>query len=178
MIRAVAESCAARTIFPKAPPAGAELPRDEPGCSSYNTGEPHPFPSETPFMRWHRLRPWSCFAAACLLALAAAPAARPQEPKKTDDPKAKPADVVPAKLAGFSDAGKFHLYKDEEILVRIDFTWKDDGHFDNKSVLEFGGQKLEMRTTITPAKDGSWSKIEGTSRLGKFSVERAGDQVK
>ena len=48
-------------------------------------------------------------------------------------------------------------------------------------MLEFGGQKLEMQTTITPDKDGSWAKIpRATSRLGigKFLLEHDGDKVK
>jgi putative CocE/NonD family hydrolase len=100
-----------------------------------------------------------------------------QEQKKNDT-KAKPADVLPAKVSGFKDSGVFFLTKDEEILVKINFTWKEDGHFESKAVLEFGGQKLSTDATITPDKDGYWTKIEGTSRLGKFVLERDGDKVK
>src|SRR5262249_41400891 len=91
---------------------------------------------------------------------------------------AKPAEALPAKVSGFADSGAFNLYKDEERLAHIDFTWKDDGTFDNKSVLEFGGQKLDMQIRITPDKDGRWAKIEGTSRAGKVTMEREADKVK
>jgi hypothetical protein len=69
----------------------------------------------------------------CALAVVPLPAqSEPPGDKKSD---AKPADVLPAKLSGFADAGVFNVYKDEERLVHIDFTWKDDGTFENKSVL-------------------------------------------
>jgi hypothetical protein len=87
-------------------------------------------------------------------------------------------DVLPTKLSGFSDSGLFHFYVNEEMLVRIQFTWKEDGSFDNKSVMELAGQKLEMNTTITPDKEGYWNTIEGTSREGKFHLERMGAKAK
>jgi putative CocE/NonD family hydrolase len=128
--------------------------------------------------RWNRQFIWVSLVVASLFLAAKAPPVRSQDSQKDDAAKPKPSDVRPAKLAGFSDSGKFHLYKEEEILVRIDFTWKEDGHFVNKGVLELGGQKVESQTTITPGKDGSWTKIEGTSRLGTYSIERDGDKVK
>jgi putative CocE/NonD family hydrolase len=109
-----------------------------------------------------------------LVLTVSAGSARPQEKK----PDAKPADVLPAKLSGFSDAGTFNLFKDEERLARIEFTWKGDGTFDNKSVLELAGQKLEMQLHVTPDKDGRWARIEGVGRAGKFTIEREGDKVK
>ena len=48
---------------------------------------------------------------------------------------------LPASLAGFEDSGTFHLYKSEERLVAIEFAWKKDGSFDNKSVLALAGQQ-------------------------------------
>src|SRR5271166_4846368 len=87
--------------------------------------------------------------------------AQPEEQVKEDKTAdAKPVKVLPATLSGFSDSGLFHFYLDEEMLVRIQFTWKEDGSFDNKSVMEFAGQKLAMRTTITPDKNGYWNIIE------------------
>jgi putative CocE/NonD family hydrolase len=112
---------------------------------------------------------------------ASSPTPTPTPSMLQDDKKAqdKPAEALPAKLSGFSDAGVFHLYKDEEILVRINFTWKEDGNFENKSVLEFGGQKQIFSTTITTDKDGYWIKIEGTAQLvGKYSMERTAEKVK
>jgi putative CocE/NonD family hydrolase len=86
--------------------------------------------------------------------------------------------VLPAKLSGPGDAGAFHLYKDEEVLARIRFTWKEDGSYQSKAVLELGGQKLPMSLTITPDKEGRWVKIEGDGQAGKFSLAREGDKVK
>src|SRR6266513_1375453 len=79
---------------------------------------------------------------------------------RADEPAKKPADApksppaLPASLAGFEDSGTFHLYKSEELLVTIEFTWKKDGSFDNKSVLSLGGQTLRESFTVTPDKDG------------------------
>jgi putative CocE/NonD family hydrolase len=93
-------------------------------------------------------------------------------------PATKPDNVLAVKLSGFSDSGRFNLYVAEEILVRINFTWKADGSFENKSVLDFGGQRLAMETAIATDKEGRWTKIDGVSRRGKFSVVREGDKVK
>lgn len=87
-------------------------------------------------------------------------------------PDRNPAVVLPAKLSGFSDSGIFHFYVNAEMLIRIQFTWKEDGSFDNKSVMEFAGQKLAMSTTVAPDNDGCWKTIEGVSREGKFHLER------
>ena len=95
---------------------------------------------------------------------------------KTSDPA--PADVLPCSLSGFSDSGVFHFYFNEERLVRIQFAWKEDGSFDNKSVMEFAGQKLAMSTNITPDKDGYWNTIAGTSREGDFHLERTASKVR
>jgi hypothetical protein len=105
--------------------------------------------------------------------------AQPEGKAKGDkklDPN--PAVVLPAKLSGFSDSGLFHFYVNEEMLIRIQFTWKEDGSFDNKSVMELAGQKIAMSTTVTPDKDGCWKTIVGTSREGKFHLERMADKVK
>src|SRR5947209_1836696 len=99
---------------------------------------------------------------------------QPKEQKKRDPMQ---ADVLPAKLSGFSDSGTFHCYFNEEVLVRIQFTWKENGSVDNKSVMEFAGQKLAMNTTITSDKDGYWDIIEGSSREGKFNLKRTAGKV-
>jgi putative CocE/NonD family hydrolase len=123
-----------------------------------------------------RQRRWFALTLLCLLAFPLASQPRPPDGKK---PQPKPAPVLPAKLSGFSDSGVFHLYVNEEPLVKSTFLWKEDGSFESKAVLEFGGQKLEMYTKITPDKDGRWIKIEGVSRsLVKFLLEREGDKVK
>jgi putative CocE/NonD family hydrolase len=103
------------------------------------------------------------------------PEEQAKDDKKTDP---KQAEALPAKLSGVSDSGLFHFYVNEERLVRIQFTWKEDGSFDNKSVMELAGLKLAMSTTITPDKDGYWNSIEGTSREGKFHLERTAGKVK
>src|SRR5579872_5925901 len=127
---------------------------------------------------WNRIRFGLVLLLAGLLS-AGRCLARSQDEAK-DDKKAdlKQAEALPAKLSGFSDSGQFHFYVNEEMLVRIQFTWKEDGSFENKSVMEWAGQKVAMSTTITPDKDGYWNSIEGTSREGKFHLERIADKVK
>jgi hypothetical protein len=123
-----------------------------------------------------RLSRWCLGSALALLcALPFAARSEPPDEKKSD---AKPAEALPAKVSGFTDSGTFDLYKNEERLAHIDFTWKEDGTFENKSVLEFAGQKLDMQIRITPDKGGWWARIEGTSRAGKFTMEREGGKVK
>src|SRR5437899_3956748 len=79
-----------------------------------------------------------------------------------DEPAKKPADTpdprpaLPASLAGFADAGTFHLYKAEERIVTIEFAWKKDGSFENKSALSLGGQTVRTSFAVTPDKDGRW----------------------
>jgi putative CocE/NonD family hydrolase len=124
-------------------------------------------------LRW---RPWLLCALAFLTVCLVGAKSLPQDQKKDET---KPAEVIPAKVSGYSDSGTFHLYKDEEILVRINFTWKEDGSFENKSVMELAGQKLETDTNIRADKDGHWTTIEGTARfIGKFKVEREANKAK
>jgi hypothetical protein len=95
---------------------------------------------------------------------------------KTSDPVQ--ADVLPCRMSGFSDSGVFHFHFNEEMFVRVQFAWKEDGGFDNQSMMEFAGLKLAMSTNITPDKDGYWTKIDGTSRDGDFHLERVAGKVK
>jgi putative CocE/NonD family hydrolase len=125
-----------------------------------------------PLFDGHR---WSPLALLTLVLFAPAALSSPPGEKK---PEAKPAPVLPAKLSGFSDSGTFHLYVNEEPLVKSTFTWKADGSFQNQGVLALGGQKVETHVKIIPDKDGRWSKIEGDSRAGKYLLERDGDKVK
>jgi uncharacterized protein len=123
--------------------------------------------------RWRR----SCACAvACLLTgLAGYGYSISQDQKKSEAKE----PIVLAKVSGFTDSGTFHVYKDEEILVRINFTWKADGSFENKSVLELAGQKMTSETTIAADKDGNWTTVEGNARfIGKFKLEREGDKAK
>jgi putative CocE/NonD family hydrolase len=120
--------------------------------------------------RWHRrLAP---VLAGLLAGLA------PLGPAQADQKPAPAPEALPAKLSGFHDAGVFLLYKDEELLLRNTFTWKEDGTVDSKSVLEMAGQKLTTDFTITTDPQGYWTRIAGASRLGKFEMERTGGKVK
>src|SRR5262245_55404027 len=99
---------------------------------------------------------------------------------RADESAKKPADApkspaLPATLAGFEDAGTFHLYKSEEQLVTIEFTWKTDGTFENKSVLSVAGQSLKNSFTVTSDKDGRWEKITGSRGDTNATIVRKGD---
>ncbi|HKB03242.1 MAG TPA: CocE/NonD family hydrolase, partial [Gemmataceae bacterium] len=108
------------------------------------------------------------------LILLAALTARADEPaKKAAHPPKTPA--LPRSLAGFEDAGTFYVYKAEERLVTIEFTWKKDGSFDNKSVLSLGGQTVRTSFSVTPDKDGRWEKITGSNAANEVTIVRKGD---
>jgi putative CocE/NonD family hydrolase len=98
-----------------------------------------------------------------------------QEPTKKPDAEAKP--VLPASLGGFEDSGTFHVYVAEERLITIEFKWKKDGSFENKSVLAFAGQSVRYAFTVTPDKDGRWEKITGSSAGTDYTMVRKADGV-
>jgi putative CocE/NonD family hydrolase len=112
------------------------------------------------------------------VALAFAASAHPAPLQDDKQPKAGPAEVLPTKVSGISDAGTFLVVKDEEILARINFTWKEDGTYESRATVELPGKKLELKTTITPDKAGYWTKIEGVAPAGNYLLERDGDKVK
>jgi len=95
-----------------------------------------------------------------------------QQEKPKEDQKAAEKAVLPASLAGFSDSGTFFLYKNEERLMTINFTWKADGSFQNNSVLSFAGQTVKQSLTITPDKAGYWTSIKQTSPRGDVDIVR------
>src|SRR5262245_38708831 len=85
----------------------------------------------------------------------------------------KPA--LPLPLSGFEASGPFHLYRAEERLVTIEFAWKKDGSFDNKSALALAGQTARTSFTVTPDKDGRWEKITATNAGTESTIVRKGD---
>jgi putative CocE/NonD family hydrolase len=113
------------------------------------------------------------------LAGAAPPLRAWQQGDKPDGP-AKEAEkpVRPAPLAGFSDSGTFHLYKNEERLMTMTFAWKADGSFQNDSTLTLAGQTVKQSLTISPGKDGLWEAIKQTSPRGDVDVVREGGVAK
>src|SRR5690348_16054894 len=83
----------------------------------------------------------------------------------------------PASLAGFKDAGSFGVYVNEERVISITFKWQPDGAFENESVISMAGQKVTSTTTITPDKDGRWTKIVVQSPQGPATMIRDGDKA-
>lgn len=57
------------------------------------------------------------------------------------------------------------------MLIRILFTWREDGSFDDKSVMELAGEKVVLSATFLLDRDGYRKTIEGASREGKFHLE-------
>ncbi|MCP4593581.1 MAG: CocE/NonD family hydrolase [bacterium] len=95
------------------------------------------------------------------------------------DPPPPPADpgaptAAPTPLSGFSDTGRFLVYKNEERIVTIQFKWSADGTFENERTLTLGGQSASSRMKILPTGDGPWSEISLDSPLGAVSVVRDG----
>jgi putative CocE/NonD family hydrolase len=104
-----------------------------------------------------------------LLGLAIGPAVAQETTQPTGEPAA-----LPATLAGFSDEGRFCVYKNEERLVTIDFTWKADGTFDNVYTITMAGQSVTRRLKILPDEDGRWKHISLDAPLGPVTMEREG----
>lgn len=94
----------------------------------------------------------------------------PAKPAVADQPVG-----LPASLAGFQDGGTFGLYKDEERLATITFTWKPDGSFENQCVLSFAGQTVKQSVRITPDQEGRWSAIQTQAPGRDASISREGD---
>jgi uncharacterized protein len=122
-----------------------------------------------------RARSWWRVLLVGVLALAGAAARADEQPKKLDDGAKKKAPALPASLAGFSDAGTFYLYKGEERLITIDFTWKPDGSYETKSALSLAGQTVKQSFAVTPDKDGRWERVAMKSPAGDVALVRKGD---
>jgi len=93
-----------------------------------------------------------------------------QEPAQ---PTSEPA-ALPATMGGFSDEGRFSLFKNEERIVTIDFTWKAEGAFDNVYTITMAGQSVTRQLKILPDEDGRWKHISLDAPLGPVTVEREG----
>jgi putative CocE/NonD family hydrolase len=103
-------------------------------------------------------------------------AAQEDQAKGQKEEAGKP--VLPDSLTGFSDSGTFHLYKNEERLMTITFTWTADGSFQNNSTLSVAGQTVKQSLTIRPDKDGLWATIKHTSPKGDVDIVREGGVAK
>jgi putative CocE/NonD family hydrolase len=98
--------------------------------------------------------------------------------KPKDEKKEADKPVLTASLAGFSDSGNFHLYKNEERLATISFTWKTDGALECQSTLSFGGQTVKQTISITPDKEGRWTTIKQNTPQGEITLVREGGIAK
>ncbi len=103
------------------------------------------------------------------LLLGAASLAQEAPPATTSAPSG-----LPAAMNGFADAGKFYIYKNEERIVTIEFTWTADGTFENVSTIEMAGQSVTRRVKITPDEAGRWKQMTVDLPLGEATLERDG----
>jgi putative CocE/NonD family hydrolase len=99
-------------------------------------------------------------------------------PARADEPAKKPAEALPASLAGFTDEGTFAIYRNEERLVTMTFSWRPDGSFNEKSTVSLAGQSVSTVLKITPDKDGRWVKASIVSPQGTIALERNGGVVR
>src|SRR5437016_9701593 len=80
----------------------------------------------------------------------------------------------PATLAGFSDAGAFILYANEERVGRLTFQWKADGAFNSKITVSLAGQSSDGTMVLTPDAEGRWIKAVLDHPSRKIVWEREG----
>jgi putative CocE/NonD family hydrolase len=108
-----------------------------------------------------------------VVSASAAPVATQPATAPATRPATMPA-ALPVTLAGYSDEGTFFIFKNEERLVTLEFTWKAEGTFENKSTIEMGGQTVTQRLQVEPDNDGRWKKITQDTPLGPLTLERDG----
>ena len=96
----------------------------------------------------------------------------------SQEKKPEPKAVEAAKLSGFSDSGSFQLYINEEPLIHCDFTWKDDGTFDNTTVTKAAGQEVRTRFQVACNKEGRWVKVVYTTPGDTIAMQRDGEKMK
>lgn len=85
---------------------------------------------------------------------------------------------LPVSFAGFSDAGTFHLYKNEDIIVTSRFVWETNGRFETHNSLAMAGQKVDFSFRYSPDADGRFQRIEIDQPGGTAIVERDGSTVR
>ena len=90
---------------------------------------------------------------------------------------AAPAWSQPAPLSGFSDAGSFAIFVNEERVVTHTFQWKTDGTFESKTVTSVAGQTAESTLTITPDAEGRWIAAVVETAAGNIVMKRDGSEV-
>jgi len=98
-------------------------------------------------------------------------------PARADDaPKAAAAE--PLSLAGFKDEGVFHIDQNETRVAAIKFKWNSDGSYEGKTTISMAGQTVHQGITITPDKDGRWTKIVLDAPTGPVTIDRDGSVAK
>jgi len=81
---------------------------------------------------------------------------------------------LPVSLAGFSDEGVFHLYKNEDRIVTSTFKWEPTGRFETENTLSMAGQSVRFAFKYTPDADGRFKRIDIEQPQGQAVVERDG----
>jgi len=96
--------------------------------------------------------------------------------KPTPPPAVEPAkqESAPVSLRGIEDAGRFTLYTNEEPLLANEFKWSEEGIYEGRSTLSYGGQKAEYSLRIEPDESGAWKRIEYRSPVFDGDATREG----
>jgi len=81
---------------------------------------------------------------------------------------------LPASLAGFEDEGVFHLYVNEESIVKSEFSWAADGSYRGSYTLSMAGQTATTTMTVEVDDEGLWTGISMETPLGPVTVRREG----
>lgn len=108
----------------------------------------------------------------CLLAGAALAEEKAGKPAAKEE-----SSGLPAPISGFSDSGTFYVYKDEDRIVTVTFSLKEDGTFENQSILSFAGQSVKTNVKIAPDKVGRWQTITMEAPIGTITVTRDGTKA-
>lgn len=84
------------------------------------------------------------------------------------------AASAPASLSGFSDAGTFDRYLNNQKIGAISFRWFEDGRIENSTSISRGSQIITATTKIACDNDGRWVKIEILTPGSATTVVREG----
>lgn len=117
-------------------------------------------------MREPRFRPKFCTIGLLAAAVAFAGPVQAQEEGAVTE--------GPVSMGGREDAGSFTVYKNEEPIITMEFTWASDGTYEGVSTIQIAGQKAEFKLHIEPGDDGRWHRIMYSSPVADVFATRDG----
>lgn len=84
--------------------------------------------------------------------------------------QASPSSIWPPP---FPDEGTFRLYRNEEVLVTIHYTWDAQGLYSGEYTISAAGQSIATSITLPLTAGGDWSRIDMETVRGPIAVVRA-----